>query len=123
MRIDKGIVAVLAVLIILLPVGYSVLSAVFSQTTPDGSPFLAKPEGADRCVRDTTYMRFHHMDFLKELRNQAAREGIRGDVTIAGCRDCHTNRKQFCNRCHDAVNLHLDCFRCHYYPLEPEGGS
>jgi len=115
MRINRAAIAAICVVIILCPVGYSVLSAVFSQGS---EPFLEKPEKADQCVRDTTYMRFHHMDLLRDRRNEAVREGMRGDIGITTCRECHTSRERFCNQCHDAVNLDLDrdCFRCHYYP-------
>lgn len=121
MKINQGMIAAICVLIILFPVGYSVLSAVFSPGTRDSQPFLEKPEKSDKCVRDATYMRFHHMDFLKDLRNEAAREGVRGDVGLFSCRECHTSRERFCNQCHDAVNLNLNCFSCHYYPLVPSG--
>jgi len=121
MKINQGIVAVIAVLIILAPVGYSVLSAVVGPGTQDGEPFLESPKNPNpnqppKCVRDTTYMRFHHMDLLLKLRNDAVRDGKRGDVQFASCRGCHTSRERFCNQCHEAVNLNLDCFRCHYYP-------
>jgi len=121
MKINQGIVAVIAVLIILAPVGYSVLSAVVGPGAQDGQPFLEKPKNPNpdqppQCIRDMTYMRFHHMDFLKKLRNDAVRRGIRGEVGFFSCRECHTSKERFCNQCHDAVNLKPDCFRCHYYP-------
>jgi len=116
MKINRGVIAVIAVLIILAPLGYSVLSAVVGPGGQQAEPFLEKPENASKCVRDTTYMRFHHMDYLRELRNDAVRRGIRGEVGLFSCRECHTSRERFCNQCHEAVNLNLNCFRCHYYP-------
>jgi hypothetical protein len=61
-------------------------------------------------------MRYHHMDLLRDVREEVVRFGIRGGVTLAGCGDCHTNRDQFCDRCHEAASVRLDCYGCHYYP-------
>ena len=60
-------------------------------------------------------MRFRHIDRLKEMRIDAVRYGKR-DITFDRCRECHTSRGEFCDRCHRAVNLVPDCFGCHYYP-------
>jgi hypothetical protein len=43
-------------------------------------------------------------------------DGKNVEVGIQKCRECHTGRKQFCDKCHNAVNLKLDCFGCHYFP-------
>jgi len=78
------------------------------------------PDQYDECVEDTEYMRFRHMDLLKEMREESVREGIRGEYSLSDCRDCHTNRSRFCNQCHNIVNLNLDCFGCHNYPETPQ---
>lgn len=121
MKIEKMLdkyknVAAMAIvtLLVLAPVAYYVVRDAFPQSA---EPFLEKPDPKyQKCVRDTTYMRFHHMDLLKEIRVQVVREGKRTDIGFKDCRKCHTNRDRFCNQCHNAVNLHLDCFGCHNYP-------
>jgi len=116
MRLKAAVVPI-AALVILFPLGYSLARSVFSWGAERGQPFLAKPETKSAgCVRDNTWMRFHHMDLLKQVRDEAVREGKRGNIGLNTCRECHTNRERFCNECHNAVNLHVDCFRCHYYP-------
>ena len=107
------------VLFVLIPVSYSVVSYVSARSA---KPFLEKPDPAkyQECVRDTEYMRFHHWELLAKTREDVVRHGIRGDVTLSGCRECHANRERFCNECHNAVNLTPDCFGCHYYPATPE---
>jgi hypothetical protein len=116
MRLNAAVVPVTA-LIILFPLGYTLVRSVLSRGEEPGRPFLEQPVGKQvQCVRETTYMRFHHMDLLKQLRNDAVRKGEREEITLNTCRECHPSRERFCNRCHDAVNLHPDCFRCHYYP-------
>ncbi len=118
--------AVVPVLVILIPLGYSLVGFVFGQGEPAGRPFIERADAKyESCVRDTEYMRIHHWELLKELRIGAVRDGVRSEITLDTCRQCHPNRARFCNRCHDAVSLHPDCFDCHYYPetaaAEPAG--
>lgn len=116
-----GKVAAAAVVILLLPLAYSVVWFALSLGATGAEPFLASPDTAqgDRCIIRSAYQlnpRFHHMVLLKQLRNEAVREGIRGEVGFGTCQQCHTSKEQFCNQCHRAVNLNVDCYRCHYYP-------
>lgn len=118
---DRGrlVAAVIPIVIILIPLGYSLVSHVFAEDADGAAPFVEMPSnGSERCVRGLgkDYMRFHHMDLLKEIRIDAVRDGIRGEVTFDHCWECHTSRTTFCDRCHDVVNLDPDCFDCHYYP-------
>jgi len=108
------IVLVVLAVIVLLPIGYYAVSDAFPKSTDD---FLEKPDPKyQECVDRTEYMRFHHMDLLKEIREKVVREGIKQDVTFADCKECHINRSSFCDRCHLIVNLYPDCFGCHDYP-------
>jgi len=117
-------------LIILLLLACGIVCSAFSAGP---RPFLEIPDGKT-CVKDAAYMRSHHMDLLKEARDEVVREGKEGRVEFdgrqleegevvsdgrhdpRGCRHCHKSRERFCNRCHDKVNLNPDCFRCHHYP-------
>ena len=120
-KTNVGIIAAIAVLAMLAPVGYSLTRFGVAQATEVPQVFLEMPDPQyQECVRETTYMRFHHMDLLKQTREEFIRDGIRGEVTLSGCRDCHENRDRFCNQCHDAASLTLDCFGCHYYPESDE---
>jgi hypothetical protein len=78
------------------------------------------PEDRTCDGRPREFMRFHHMDLLKEIRDEVLREGIGIEVSrgLERCRTCHENRERFCNACHDAVDLSPDCFDCHYYPAD-----
>jgi hypothetical protein len=120
-KTNVGIIAAIAVLVVIAPVGYSLTRFGVGQATQIPQVFLEMPDSQyQECVRETTYMRFHHMDLLKQTREEFIRDGIRGEVTLSGCRDCHENRDRFCNQCHDAASLTLDCFGCHYYPESGE---
>lgn len=105
----------IAVVIVLLPLGCSVVGAVMGGG--DEEPLLVMPDPEHKaCVRDTETMRLKHMYILKEIRDEVIRDGIRGDLRLETCSECHTSRAEFCDRCHNHVNLKPDCFGCHYYP-------
>ena len=102
--------------IILLPLALSVVGLVIPREGDASEVFLEKVDPRwENCVRDSSYMRFRHMDLLKEVRSEVIREGRKGGVTLAGCGDCHVHREEFCDKCHEAASVSLDCFGCHYY--------
>ena len=126
----RALLAVILVLVILAPVGYSVLTRVTARGAEAPEPPNSK---YTQCIRDTDYMRFHHWELLKGLREKVVRDGIRGDLvevetisegvkrvvaveeSLDGCWLCHQSKARFCDRCHDAATVRPDCFRCHYY--------
>jgi hypothetical protein len=81
-----------------------------------------------KCVEAADVMRKEHMQLLENWRDQAVRMDARyyeaGDGTIfqislqKTCLDCHSNKADFCDRCHDYGKVNPDCWTCH---LEPEG--
>lgn len=123
---NRGTWATVFAALILLPV---LLSALRPLWAAEPEVFLEDPDPRwENCVRDPEYMRFHHMDLLKETRSDVIRAGLKGGITLAGCGDCHHNRDQFCDRCHEKASVSLDCFGCHYYLTaseleELEGGG
>jgi len=113
----RTIAVAIAVLIIAFPLGYSIAGYLFAPGDPDGPPFLERPDPKyDSCVRETVFMRYHHWELLRSVREEVVRYGKRGDVGLSKCRDCHTSRERFCDKCHHATSLTPDCFDCHYYP-------
>jgi len=116
-RENRGVVATVLVIIILLPLAASLVGFALAAGREVPEVFLEKADPRwESCVRDAEYMRFYHMDFLKEVREDVVRAGIKGGVTLAGCGDCHRNRVEFCDKCHNAASVSLDCFGCHFYP-------
>jgi hypothetical protein len=116
----KATAVIVLAILILLPVGYSIVAFVFARGTPDSEVFLEMPDAKyEQCVRETEYMRYHHWELLREVREEFVREGNRGEISLSGCRECHPNRERFCNQCHKAVSLYPDCWGCHYYPATP----
>ena len=115
---NRGAWATGFAVIILLPVALSLLKPLWAA---EPVVFLEAPDARwENCVRDVEYMRFHHMDLLKEVRSDVIRKGLKGGITLAGCGECHHNRDQFCDRCHEKASVALDCFGCHFYLTESE---
>jgi hypothetical protein len=114
----KTAAIVVPLVLILLPVGYSVAAAVISPGAGDPTPFLEMPDPEhETCIDgiEAHEMRYRHMDKLKRMRDRVLREGDRTGHSFEDCKNCHKSRERFCNRCHDRVNLTPDCFGCHDY--------
>jgi hypothetical protein len=80
------------------------------------------------CVEPAPFMRASHMKLLGDWRDRAVREGKRTyaaadgrvfQVSLTGtCLECHSNKKQFCDRCHDYAGAKPNCWSCHIIPEE-----
>jgi len=109
-----------AIVVLLVPLGFSLVSALIPREAGAGHAFLERPDPKyERCVEATTYMRYHHWELLTRVRDSVMRAGKRRVIGVIGlnrCRECHTSRKNFCDHCHNTVNLYPPCFGCHYYP-------
>ena len=114
---SSAAIAIVPIVIILLPLLYSFYSYIFAQSGQDSQPFIERPDAIYKnCVRDTEFMRHRHWELLRAVREEVVRHGKRGEINIKKCRECHTSRERFCDKCHDAVSMTPDCFGCHYYP-------
>ena len=83
----------------------------------------AKAKAAKSCVMSTEYMTAEHMQLLDIWRHNVVRSGERMFVNPEGklfnmslsntCLDCHSNKKEFCDRCHDYASVRPYCWDCH----------
>lgn len=113
----RSLAVAIVVVVLLLPFAYSLVSPLFARADVPEGVFLEPVDPRhESCVEDTAYMRYHHWELLRQIREEVVRDGIRGDVGLKTCRECHTSRERFCNQCHNAVSLYPDCYGCHYYP-------
>lgn len=109
--------AVIVALLIFVPLGFSVVSQISPKSAEPSRPFLEKPDPKYKeCVREASYMRFHHWELLRGIREEVVRYGIRREIGLSKCPECHTSRERFCDQCHNAAGVAPDCFQCHYYP-------
>ena len=90
-----------------------------------------KQYGKKECVESKEYMRAEHMQLLNNWRDAVVRDMYREYVSMAsgkkfnmslqnGCLDCHSNKKQFCDQCHNYMAVKPYCFDCHIQPIEKE---
>ena len=87
-----------------------------------------KAKAAKLCVEDTDYIRKEHMQLLNVWRNTVVREGKTVFVNGSGkeyvaslsntCMNCHSNKAEFCDKCHTYASVTPYCWECHTYPKE-----
>jgi hypothetical protein len=78
---------------------------------------------AKECVMPTAYMRAEHMQLLDIWRQSVVRNSDNIYVNPSGkaftmslsntCLDCHSNKAEFCDKCHDYASVRPYCFDCH----------
>jgi hypothetical protein len=88
------------------------------------------PEAERKCVESKEYMRANHMQLLDSWRDKVLREGNLVYESTSGkkyimslqntCMHCHSNKKEFCDRCHNYTNVKPYCWSCHIPPKENE---
>ena len=82
-----------------------------------------KAKAAKACVRPTDFMRAQHMQVLGDWRTAVVREGKRTFINSSGkhfdmslsntCLDCHSEKTEFCDRCHNYAAVTPYCWDCH----------
>jgi hypothetical protein len=122
-KIIGGLVIFLALMT--APLWMNALSSD-SVAAPEVDP---PPNGSQECVEQVEYMRSFHMDLLNEWRDEVVREGNRDYVSTTNgrtfdmslsrtCMDCHSNKADFCDRCHNFLAVTPFCWDCHVEPKE-----
>ena len=96
-------------------------------------PNIVLPANADQmqCVNSAEYMRHWHMDLLNEWRDEVVRNDNRFFIAPDGnkyemsltktCMNCHSNKEQFCDQCHNYLGVTPYCWDCHVEPKNMEG--
>jgi hypothetical protein len=90
-----------------------------------------KQYGKKECVESKEFMRAEHMQLLNNWRDSVVRDMNRQYVSKTsgkvfemslqnGCLRCHSNKKQFCDQCHNYMAVKPYCFDCHIQPMEKE---
>jgi [DsrC]-trisulfide reductase subunit J len=96
------------------------------------TPAIMKLAKKDRkCVMPKDYMRTYHMQMLVDWRENVIRsyepghpqaddrifvnpEGKKYLASLSNtCLNCHSNKSQFCDQCHNYVSVVPNCFGCH----------
>jgi thioredoxin-related protein len=93
-----------------------------------------KLNGKKECVESKEWMRGEHMQLLNQWRDSVVRDDNRGYVSNTnhkrfnmslqnGCMHCHSNKKKFCDECHNYMAVKPYCWDCHIQPVEKEEGK
>ena len=107
------------------PLWYNAMSA----STAEAPELELPPNGSKECVESKEYMRAFHMDLLNTWRDDVVRTGVRDYVSTSNgrsydmslsrtCMDCHSNKADFCDRCHNFTAVSPYCWDCHVEPRE-----
>ncbi len=118
-------------LILTLIGGLMMLSAPITQAGDSSRPVVPPAKG-EQCVEPTDVMRRDHMEFIMHQRDKTMHQGIRTPkYSLKACINCHVtpdqkgelaridSPKHFCQSCHSAVAVSIDCFQCHSDQPEP----
>lgn len=92
-----------------------------------------KTYGKKECVESKEFMRAEHMQLLNDWRDSALRDDKRTYLSSNGksfdislqntCMKCHSNKKKFCDECHNYMAVKPYCWDCHIAPKEEEEKS
>jgi hypothetical protein len=124
---DKGMVIIglcIFVIVITFPFWFNLGNAA-----PAPEPKISdKAKAAKECVMPKAYMKMEHMQLLNEWRDTVVRDAKRIFVNSSGkefnmsltntCLDCHTEKAEFCDKCHNYASVSPYCWECHIDPKE-----
>ncbi|MEW6615156.1 MAG: sulfate reduction electron transfer complex DsrMKJOP subunit DsrJ [Thermodesulfobacteriota bacterium] len=107
--------------LITFPVWYNVVGGKAAS-----APELKIVSNEKQCVESTKYMRSKHMQLLNDWRNSVVRDDKRTYIALDGkkynmslsntCLNCHSNKADFCDKCHNYVEVTPTCWNCHVVP-------
>ena len=118
-----GVGLIIFLCIMTFPVWYNIVGGKAAY-----SPELKIETDEKDCVESAEYMRTEHMKLLDEWRDAVVRENNRTHVTHNGkefnmslsntCLNCHANKADFCDKCHNYLEVEPTCWNCHVVPEE-----
>lgn len=87
--------------------------------------YTDKAKEAKVCVESTAFMKTEHMQLLDVWRDAVVRKtegtyvsssGKEFDMSLTNtCLDCHANKAEFCDRCHNYSSVRPYCWDCHNF--------
>jgi [DsrC]-trisulfide reductase subunit J len=124
---NKSNVLILVIVFVVLFTSPWWLNFVSGEKTPP--PDLTYPDKiyGEECVMDVKYMTANHMDLLNEWRDKVVRgderffefQGKQWEMSLTNtCMKCHSDKVNFCDKCHDYVDVNPYCWDCHVTPEE-----
>ena len=104
---------------------------IWHNTVSGKTDYVPKPKvpvDKKECVEPKALIRLNHKDLLDDWKMSVVRSGIRTyrasnkkiytmSLTRT-CMNCHQDRKEFCDQCHNYMGVTNKCWDCHMYPKE-----
>ena len=94
-------------------------------------PAPKAPVDKKQCIEPKQVIRIVHKNLLTEWRDSVVRMGMRtylaGDTKTytmsltRTCVNCHTDKAEFCDQCHNYMGVKPRCWDCHNYPKGIQG--
>jgi hypothetical protein len=91
-------------------------------------PTPKAPPDKKECIEPKQVIRVVHRDLLADWKESVVRKGMRtylsGDMktytmSLTGtCMNCHKDKAEFCDQCHNYMGVKPRCWDCHVYPRE-----
>ncbi|MBA4392017.1 MAG: menaquinol oxidoreductase [Desulfobacca sp.] len=127
---ENKIIPIIIVFVILVtfPLWYNLGKAVAKPDPKIDTPVIQQmPE--KQCIEPKEAMKTTHMKILDEWRNDVVRADYKRQYTGTngkvfekslqnGCMKCHSNKTQFCDQCHNYMQVKPFCWDCHIAPKE-----
>jgi hypothetical protein len=102
------------------------------KAAPVPDPKIDTPEiqklAEKKCVEPKIFMVKEHMKLLNNWRDWVVRDGDAIYTASTGkqyrmslqntCMKCHSNKKEFCDECHNYADVKPYCWDCHIEPKE-----
>ncbi len=117
----KKIIAGLAIFILL--VTFPFWSNFGKKISSPELDFTQKVKDAKQCVMPNDIMASEHMHLLDSWRHSVVRNakrvfinnvGVEYEMSISNtCLDCHSNKSDFCDKCHSYASVDPYCWDCH----------
>ena len=89
-------------------------------------PAPKAPTDQKQCIEPKPVIRVIHSDLLTRWRESVVREGARTYQASDGktynmslnrtCMNCHKDKGEFCDQCHNYMGVTPRCWDCHLYP-------
>ena len=123
---DRGVIYT-GLLIFLGLITFPVWHDLAAGTTSRG-PEPVLPTQEKQCVAPREFMRTSHMHLLMDWRDAVVRHNVHSfkafngktySMRLAGtclASGCHTNKADFCDRCHNYAAVSVTCWDCHVDP-------
>jgi len=131
MMYDKNkIIPIIIVFVILItfPLWYNLGKTASKPDLKIDTPVIQQMK-EKQCIEPKAAMKTLHMKILDEWRHEVVRGDSNRFYTAAdgkvyekslqnGCMKCHANKTQFCDQCHNYLQVKPACWDCHIAPKE-----